>query len=197
MLLIAITWKFLPEGSMQGNSRIETLKTRGLVWIMLCDGMIYFIILSILNILHLVLTELSVATDGDSSYISLFTSPLSSVLVSHFLLDLQEAHQRTVVGLAANEFLNSNSLPSFNIQSVHFAPALGSLAATISPGVDYDLDDMSGNYISEGTGDSLGASETVPSNSEESGQEFQVMDDCAVTEVFRGPCGSDKITVGA
>ena len=38
MLLIGITWKVLPEGFMQGNSRIETLKTRGLVWIMLCDG---------------------------------------------------------------------------------------------------------------------------------------------------------------
>ena len=101
-----------------------------------------------------------------------------------------------MVGLAANDLLNPNSSQSFNIQSVHFAPALGSLAAAIRPDLGYDLDNISDNNISEGTDGSFGTSETVPSDSDESGQEPRVAGGFAATEVFRGPSGLDKRTMG-
>lgn len=96
-----------------------------------------------------------------------------------------------MVGLAAKDLLSPNSSQSFNIQSVHFAPALESLAATISPAVDYDLDDISDNDIGEGT-----ACETLPSDSNEFSEEPQVTDNFEDTEVFRGPSGSNNMTVG-
>ena len=101
--------------------------------------------------------------DGESSLVGNFTSPyvnddtngitfrsysgsshfhairLSSILVCHVLLDLQEAHQKKAVGLAINDPLSTSQ--SFSIRSVKFMPALGSLAATIHPGANYDQQD--------------------------------------------------------
>ena len=56
---------------------------------------------------------------------------LSSVLVSHFLLDLQEAHQRPIVGLAPNDLAHTSQ--SLSSGSVTFERALGSLSATLDP----------------------------------------------------------------
>nr|VWO97631.1 MAPKK kinase Kpp4 [Ganoderma boninense] len=111
-------------------------------------------------------TQVSVATDGETSLITAFTVPmltaalslslhmtrtrLSSVLVSHFLLDLQveECRQRTVTGLDtggplhwpargisepnSDSELGSQSFKVGGCESVHFVrpPALGSLHAT-------------------------------------------------------------------
>ena len=63
---------------------------------------------------------------------------LSSVFVSHFLLDLQECHQRVVIGLGTDDL--SHNSRSFDVRdgSVDFAPALGSLGATLGTGADDD-----------------------------------------------------------
>lgn len=65
---------------------------------------------------------------------------LSSVFVSHFLLDLQECYQRTVIGLGTDDLPHSSQ--SFNVSdgSVHFAPALGSLGATLRTPDDNHLE---------------------------------------------------------
>nr|VWO96140.1 Cytochrome P450 monooxygenase CYP52X1 [Ganoderma boninense] len=133
-LLIAITWRqFRHEGSGLKINRSEALKTKGLAWVMLCDGLIYFIVLLFLNITNLVLTELaeSAAVNGNVSLLARFASPLSSLLVSHFLLDLQDAHQRKAVGLDTDDPLYT--LQSCNIRSAYFVPTLGSLGAVIEP----------------------------------------------------------------
>ena len=59
------------------------------------------------------------------------------MLVSHFLFDLQEAHQRTVVGLGTDDILHISQSITVSSRSVHVAPALGSLAATIHHPTDY------------------------------------------------------------
>ena len=57
---------------------------------------------------------------------------------SRFLLDLQEAHQRTVIGLATNDpFYTSQSLGG---HSLNFANTLGSLGATIDSNSDGEED---------------------------------------------------------
>ncbi|KAI0794719.1 hypothetical protein C8Q74DRAFT_1407218 [Fomes fomentarius] len=81
-------------------------------------GTIYFIVLLCLNVCHLSfsLANIFIFTDGSPiSYISTFTKPITTILVSHFLLDLQEAYQRTV-RVDSDDVLNlgsNSSTPSF------------------------------------------------------------------------------------
>ncbi|KAI0794461.1 hypothetical protein C8Q74DRAFT_1445830 [Fomes fomentarius] len=64
--------------------------------ILLQNGTIYFIVMFILNVAHLVFSMEAIFGSGNESFITTFTSPLTSVLVSRFLLQLQQAHKRTV-----------------------------------------------------------------------------------------------------
>ena len=66
---------------------------------------------------------------------------LSSVLISHFLLDLQEAHQRMEFGDETNDHSWSASGGS-----VVFASALGSLGATIDPAQYLPEENDGGTY---------------------------------------------------
>ncbi|KAM5534672.1 hypothetical protein V8D89_011684 [Ganoderma adspersum] len=110
--LIVITWKRILPGA--AHRRFNITKKKELASVMLCDGMLYFI------------------TAGNGLITSLpHWTRLSSVLVSHFLLDLQEAYQRKAVALGTDNPLQTSS--SFSIRSINFMPALGSLAATIAP----------------------------------------------------------------
>ena len=61
------------------------------------------------------------------------TIRVSSVLISHFLLDLQEADRRTTAGLSTNEPSQSFGPSAAGNQSIGFANALGSLGASIDP----------------------------------------------------------------
>ncbi|TBU31847.1 hypothetical protein BD311DRAFT_751740 [Dichomitus squalens] len=115
--LIAMTWSYLP-GRSELNSR-GVLNGRNLINIMLRDGTLYFILLLMLNILQLVSTELSVLTDEPGSIIAVLVSPISSVLMAHFLLDLQEAYQRKVVCSSSDGA--SDAFQSLSIRSLSFA----------------------------------------------------------------------------
>ena len=83
---------------------------------------------------------------------------MSSVLISHFLLDLQEADRRTAAGLATDDSeLPEQSLGSrAGSRSIGFANALGSLGASIDPahfGIDREddvLDDTPDSEAVEG-----------------------------------------------
>ena len=63
------------------------------------------------------------------------------MLVSHFLLDLQEAHQRTVAGIASNSSLNISRILH---GSINLGDALGSLGAIVDPTADYILEEDDG-----------------------------------------------------
>ncbi|TBU36149.1 hypothetical protein BD309DRAFT_995694 [Dichomitus squalens] len=103
---------------------------------------IYFLILTVLNSLHLALTLLSINVDAlqPVSVVTVFTTPLSAVLISRFLLHLQTASLRAV-----------GSIPSSQISSLHldrslvFERVVGSLGASIAAEdflkEDYDGDD--------------------------------------------------------
>ncbi|RPD74224.1 hypothetical protein L226DRAFT_613604 [Lentinus tigrinus ALCF2SS1-7] len=96
---------------------------------LLRDGTLYFLVLAILNVLHLLFTMLSIASDTNSSisYVTLFTDPITTILVSRFLLDLQGIHQ-----YQADSQLSSSSAGQ---HSIHFSRAIGSLGSSLpSPG---------------------------------------------------------------
>ncbi|RDX53735.1 hypothetical protein OH76DRAFT_1479520 [Lentinus brumalis] len=87
ILLIYITWTKL-------GSRVHTRLS--LSDILLRDGIKYFVVLFILNVLHLVLSVTAVAGDLEGSYVTEFTAPITAILISRFLLELQEANQMAV-----------------------------------------------------------------------------------------------------
>ncbi|TFK79705.1 hypothetical protein K466DRAFT_415623 [Polyporus arcularius HHB13444] len=87
VLLIYITWTKL-------GSRVHTRLS--LSDILLRDGIKYFVVLFIMNVLHLVLSVTAVAGDLEGSYVTEFTAPITAILISRFLLELQEANQMAV-----------------------------------------------------------------------------------------------------
>ncbi|KAI1790287.1 hypothetical protein LXA43DRAFT_518592 [Ganoderma leucocontextum] len=104
---------------------------RTLAGVLLWDGLIYFLILTTLDCLHMIITLLSInqliASTNNVSYLTQFTIPLSAILVSRFMLDLQSANVRTT-GMAS-----SQDLTAINEVSIVFDRFIGSLGAAISP----------------------------------------------------------------
>ncbi|PIL27410.1 hypothetical protein GSI_10558 [Ganoderma sinense ZZ0214-1] len=181
-LLIAITiWKFRHE-----NLKVATMNSANVSAFLI--GILYFIVLVVLNTLHLVLTEVSIGSEGPTSLVSNFTIPLSSILVSHFILDLQEVSQRTAIGLASNDALyTSNGLSE---RSVHFASALGSLGATIEPG--RDLEDA---FDEESPNGSSTMSQFSPSDGCGSSRHTKTDDGFAIMEIRR-EFGEGEVVLG-
>ncbi|KAI0694552.1 hypothetical protein C8T65DRAFT_54729 [Cerioporus squamosus] len=76
---------------------IQQSKRLSLSEVLFQGGVIYFIILFILNVLHLIFSATAVAIDdGFVSYVTNFTSPITAIFISCFLLALQESNQRVV-----------------------------------------------------------------------------------------------------
>ncbi|KAI1795344.1 hypothetical protein LXA43DRAFT_1090993 [Ganoderma leucocontextum] len=97
--------------------------------LLLRDGTIYFLILLILNTLHLTFTLLSVVhTSSPVSYITLFTEPITAVLVSRFLLDLQEVNR----GIESGSQSATNSDSVSQTGTIAFARVVGSLGSMIA-----------------------------------------------------------------
>ncbi|TBU21239.1 hypothetical protein BD311DRAFT_678924, partial [Dichomitus squalens] len=89
-------------------------------------GTVYFLILAMLNTVDLALTLISVHISDSISVVTTFTTPISAILVSCFLLHLQTAILRAV-----------GSIPSSQVLSLHldcslvFERVVGSLGASI------------------------------------------------------------------
>ncbi|RDX49166.1 hypothetical protein OH76DRAFT_1483375 [Lentinus brumalis] len=112
MILIYITWATLSGWTALTN--IQQSKRPKLSDVLFRGGVIYFVILFLLNVLHLVFSATSLASDdGTASFITEFTAPITAILTSRFLLELQEANHM----LDADDPLHSSraldSRPSF------------------------------------------------------------------------------------
>ncbi|KAM5541384.1 hypothetical protein V8D89_004938 [Ganoderma adspersum] len=105
--------------------------TATLAEVLLRDGLIYFVILAVLNSLHLAFSLASVAISAleNSSVMTSFTEPITAILVQRFLIHLQAANHRTL-GLDSSQ-LGTNVQWS---SSLTFNRVIGSLGASISPG---------------------------------------------------------------
>ncbi|KAI0740428.1 hypothetical protein C8Q76DRAFT_707696 [Earliella scabrosa] len=126
ILVLSVTWVKL-------HKRTSTLSNRhSLRYILLRDGTVYCICLFLLNTLDLVLTELSITSSSyySMSYLVLLAEPLTAILISRFMLDLQAVDHRN---------RNHNStLGTIGTQTgrgtLFFARAIGSLGAS---SIDY------------------------------------------------------------
>ncbi|KAI0740445.1 hypothetical protein C8Q76DRAFT_790905 [Earliella scabrosa] len=91
LLIIAITWMTLYRRKSE-----PLVEKHSLRHVLLRDGTVYFICLLTVNTLHLVLscTSLAIPALAGSSYLGFFTEPLTTILMSRFMLDLQAVDKR-------------------------------------------------------------------------------------------------------
>ncbi|KAI0745717.1 hypothetical protein C8Q76DRAFT_790058 [Earliella scabrosa] len=128
LILICVTWVVLsgsdnPRGSRGGTS---------LATVLLRDGTIYFVVFLLLNSIHLTLSLLAIdVAFQTSSYITVFTQPITAVLISRFLLNLQSASQRTS---HLDSQLQGISLPSAG-STISTKGFIGSLGSPLDPGL--------------------------------------------------------------
>ncbi|KAI0711945.1 hypothetical protein C8T65DRAFT_739401 [Cerioporus squamosus] len=143
VLLIYITWaKLDSRGALRDMRQSKRLSLSDVLF---RDGTMYFVVLLILNVLHLVLSATAIATNSESSYVSYFTGPLTATLISRFLLDLQEVNQ-AVVRLDADDALHSSRDP---YDTPSFISPLGAfinpdLPATSDNELEWDVGSGSG-----------------------------------------------------
>ncbi|TFK91446.1 hypothetical protein K466DRAFT_582826 [Polyporus arcularius HHB13444] len=122
MLLLYITWTKLRSRGLPRD--ISQSKRLSLSDVLFCDGIVLFV----LNILHLVLSlpALGIESHGGSD-VTTFTGPLTAILISRFLLDLQEANKATV-RVDGDYPLHSSVRDPYNTPSF-----ISSLGAFINP----------------------------------------------------------------
>ncbi|TBU43827.1 hypothetical protein BD309DRAFT_959745 [Dichomitus squalens] len=136
-LVISATWFAL---SRRYNTR-DIGERRGTIsGVLLLDGEHHLEILALLNSLHFMFTMLSldIVAFQNVSYITAFTTPLSTVLVSRFLLHLQSANLRSID-------MSSSQPTTSQESSVVFERVVGSLGATILPNDYFVEEDYAGD----------------------------------------------------
>ncbi|KAL1951291.1 hypothetical protein VTO73DRAFT_440 [Trametes versicolor] len=102
---------------------------------LLQDGLLYFVVLLILNTLHLIFTMLSIVGDSQSpaSYLTIFTEPLTAVLIARFLLDLQATNRSALDACESSDDAEAGAAGGFpSPGSLVFERFVGSLASTVT-----------------------------------------------------------------
>ncbi|RDX51234.1 hypothetical protein OH76DRAFT_1481532 [Lentinus brumalis] len=106
-------------------------------------GTLYFVTLLVLNLLHLIFTVVSVSAPFQAaSYVILFIHPITGILVSRFLFDLQGANRQALHLDSKNGPMSFSTYMSDG--SLSFARVIGSLGSSIpstsmySDGPDFD-----------------------------------------------------------
>ncbi|RPD80818.1 hypothetical protein L226DRAFT_556694 [Lentinus tigrinus ALCF2SS1-7] len=131
-------------------------QTTSLSSVLFRDGVLYFTTLTILNILHLNFSLLSILdnnvyTSGNSSDISVLNEPVTAILISRFLIDLQEAniqsmHQDSLASVGTLNFDRVVGSASFCLSVPAEVPGIstqehGSAAQAVEaePGVEPEI----------------------------------------------------------
>ncbi|KAH9927908.1 uncharacterized protein BXZ73DRAFT_48710 [Epithele typhae] len=133
-ILIWVTWKTLPRQGLAFATHIKG-SVPSFSSILMINGTIYFAVLLILNVLHLAFTLSSVFNNPGAltSNLSQFTLPLTAVLISRFLMGLQEANRATVrVGAVSGDDALAMSMTSAVVWAGD--PACSSVAPRREPG---------------------------------------------------------------
>ncbi|KAI0730625.1 hypothetical protein C8Q76DRAFT_792776 [Earliella scabrosa] len=158
LILIGVTWRSVPR-------RKDAMRlTSSFAGVLFRNGMVYFLVLFVLNALHLIFTMVSasplksyiVPADADAaraqivdplnpvSNVTIFTLPITAVLVSRFLLDLQHANRKTLhLDSGADSYADSDRGRGGG-GSIVFERVVGSIASSIEPGGYYEDEDEDG-----------------------------------------------------
>ncbi|TFK80700.1 hypothetical protein K466DRAFT_636333, partial [Polyporus arcularius HHB13444] len=140
LILIYVTWYTLGRKAFSNSHH-------SFVGVLLQDGTIYFMVLLLLNILHLVFTMLAIDTPlQGASNVSSFTEPVTATLVSRFLIHLQAANRRTLHIDTDNYAHHGATVPSLG--TLVFDRVVGPMESTLSHG---GADDSSEGRTSDET----------------------------------------------
>ncbi|KAI0746884.1 hypothetical protein C8Q80DRAFT_1271711 [Daedaleopsis nitida] len=129
IILVIITWKTIPRRLLGPSTESGA---PSLTTIILRNGMIYFIVILTMNVLHLAFSITSVLSSGSFSQITIFTEPVTAILVSRFLLDLQQSNRDTVK-LTLDDLSPADSTGTRSVaDTLNFASVVSSVGGTIS-----------------------------------------------------------------
>ncbi|KAH9849225.1 hypothetical protein C2E23DRAFT_935968 [Lenzites betulinus] len=131
VITIAVTWF-----ATYRTTKLAPMSGKSFATSLLRHGLIYFIVLFVLNLLHLVLTMVSIANASQSSvsYVTIYTDVLTAVLVSRFLLELQAVERsldRQDESYSMNIIDTSEDAPGEHGGLV-FGRVIGSIGSTVT-----------------------------------------------------------------
>ncbi|KAI0738647.1 hypothetical protein C8Q80DRAFT_1124768 [Daedaleopsis nitida] len=166
VLLIIITWRATHKSAAIKN--IVRRSSLSFQEVLLRDGLVYFLVLFLLNSVHLICTMLALQPALQaSSYVSVLMTPYVSspltapaarlqhsviaVLVSRFLIDLQTADRNTV-----NMFRTSHGSALAVDETIVFGRAPGRIVGSIGSSIYPGNDSGTGTTSTSGTGYSTG-----------------------------------------
>ncbi|KAI0330890.1 hypothetical protein GY45DRAFT_1323016 [Cubamyces sp. BRFM 1775] len=150
MIVVAVTWKY---AGMSRAIRNVQGSVPSMVQVMVLNGTIYFLALVILNALHLSITLLAFPLNTGAagevlnsvSQVTIFTDPITVVLLCRFLLDLQSTNTRLLEHDVSTSQLDENG----NIigGTLRFATVVAdSMGGTIAPDtIENMMHDDTGN----------------------------------------------------
>lgn len=138
LIVLTVTWVKtyrIKQEAVEANMKTTT------VTLLLRDGTFYFIVLLVINVLHLTLSLTNVFSD-----VTYFSTAMSSVIVSRFLLNLRQVHMEDNYPDEQPSFVGSTS----RISDVRFASTVvGNLGAPL---------DYSSTFFTNGDVESQAAS---------------------------------------
>ncbi|KAJ8502227.1 hypothetical protein ONZ51_g50 [Trametes cubensis] len=157
LALVVITWKTQYKTYNLGR---ELSTPSRLATVLLRDGTVYFVALTILNTVLLIfeyLEVLGIGTDNHNSALVSFIEPLTAILISEFLANLHNAADRTS---GTETLTTAQSTLEFRI--------VGSIGASLHGGTfgiapnDTDCDDICENAQNDGIARSAVEEEDLP-----------------------------------
>ncbi|OSX68221.1 hypothetical protein POSPLADRAFT_1127062 [Postia placenta MAD-698-R-SB12] len=149
ILVVAATWYYIGRTSSVRTQLVRDVWVGrpNLTTVMFRDGTLYFLIVSLLNIFDLIMTTISIS----SSYIYVLdvtnlTTAMSIILISHFLICIREAAERSIQAFSSQSlsFVNSqgNPVPRRWLSSIEFAADIADPSAENSNAYAFsDLED--------------------------------------------------------
>ncbi|KAI8992795.1 hypothetical protein BD414DRAFT_482238 [Trametes punicea] len=129
IIVVVVTWQ--KTFKINWMSR-DTPHGSKLHHVMFESGTVYFIILLCLNVLLILLNVFSLTNLSSIGYITIFIDPITSVLISHFILNLRSANEQLQASV-------SSSLISADLRFVG-SPHLGDALA--GPVHTYSIDEL-------------------------------------------------------
>ncbi|KAI0333083.1 hypothetical protein GY45DRAFT_1320015 [Cubamyces sp. BRFM 1775] len=129
LIVILVTWRATYKVIKRTGNPLRTSITQ----VLLFNGGSYSSVLLLLNVSHIIMTELSITIyDEATSYVTIFTDPFTSILATDFLINLQKA---ATASHAGPDQLGSGGLLSLNLATITQSNCIGTVAEADAPGV--------------------------------------------------------------
>ncbi|KAF9813706.1 hypothetical protein IEO21_05422 [Rhodonia placenta] len=167
ILVVGATWYYISHTSSVRTQLVHDVwgARPNLTTVMFRDGTLYFVVISLLNIVDLLVNIIAFSGVAGTLDITDLALAMSNILISRFLICIREAAERSTQAFSSQSlsFIDSqgDSNPQPWLSSVEFAadianPSVGDNSdADAFPGLEDDLDPRGQYDASEGRGDEI------------------------------------------